>query len=40
MLAIAKHGYAVNPNPDLLKTAQERGWIIYWPASTTPHGQL
>lgn len=40
MLAIAKHGYAVNPNPDLLKMAQERGWIIYWPASTTPHGQL
>jgi len=40
MLAIAKHGYAVNPNPDLLKMAQEHGWIVYWPASTTPHGQL
>ena len=35
MLAIAKHGYAVNPNPDLEKMARERGWTIYWPASTT-----
>jgi len=40
MLAIAKHGYAVNPNPDLEKMARERGWTIYWPASATPHGQL
>lgn len=39
MLAIAKHGYAVNPNPDLEKMARERGWTVYWPASTTPHLQ-
>ena len=31
MLAIAKHAFAVNPNPDLEKTAQERGWTIYQP---------
>ncbi len=40
MLAIAKHGYAVNPNPDLEKMARERGWTIYWPASATSQGQL
>jgi HAD superfamily phosphoserine phosphatase-like hydrolase len=34
MLAMAKHGFAVNPNPDLEKTAQERGWTIYWPDFT------
>ena len=32
MLAIARHGFAVNPNPDLENTARERGWTIYWPA--------
>jgi HAD superfamily phosphoserine phosphatase-like hydrolase len=31
MLAIARHGFAVNPNPDLEKMARERGWRIYWP---------
>jgi len=31
MLAIARHGFAVNPNPDLESTAQARGWTIYWP---------
>jgi phosphoserine phosphatase len=31
MLAIAQHAFAVNTNPDLQKTAQERGWTIYWP---------
>lgn len=39
MLAIAKHGYAVNPNPDLQKMALERGWTIYWPAATALHVQ-
>lgn len=39
MLSIAKHGYAINPNPDLEKMAQERGWTIYWPASTMPQMQ-
>jgi HAD superfamily phosphoserine phosphatase-like hydrolase len=32
MLAIARHGFAVNPNPDLEQMARERGWTIYWPA--------
>jgi HAD superfamily phosphoserine phosphatase-like hydrolase len=31
MLAIAQHGFAVNPNPDLEKMAAERGWRIYRP---------
>jgi phosphoserine phosphatase len=31
MLAIARHAFAVNPNPDLENTAQERGWTIYRP---------
>jgi HAD superfamily phosphoserine phosphatase-like hydrolase len=31
MLAIAPHGFAVNPNPDLEKKAREKGWTVYWP---------
>jgi HAD superfamily phosphoserine phosphatase-like hydrolase len=31
MLAIARHGFAVNPNPDLEQMAGERSWTIYWP---------
>jgi HAD superfamily phosphoserine phosphatase-like hydrolase len=31
MLAIARHGFAVNPNPDLEKKAREKGWTVYWP---------
>jgi HAD superfamily phosphoserine phosphatase-like hydrolase len=31
MLAMAKHGVAVNPNPDLEAVARERGWLIYFP---------
>jgi phosphoserine phosphatase len=31
MLAIARHGFAVNPNPDLEQKAHEHGWTIYWP---------
>jgi len=31
MLAIARHGFAVNPNPDLEKRARENGWTVYWP---------
>lgn len=34
MLAIAKHGFAVNPNPDLEATAHQRGWTIYFPEGT------
>ena len=31
MLAMAKHGFAVNPNPDLESAARERNWTIYFP---------
>jgi phosphoserine phosphatase len=31
MLAVAKHAYAVNPNPDLEAAARQRGWTIYFP---------
>jgi HAD superfamily phosphoserine phosphatase-like hydrolase len=38
MLAIAKYGFAVNPNPDLEAAARERGWQIYFPEGTGPRG--
>ena len=31
MLAMAKHAFAVNPNPDLEVTARQRNWTIYRP---------
>jgi len=34
MLAIAKNGFAVNPNPDLETAARQRGWTIYFPDGT------
>ena len=34
MLAIAKHGFAVNPNPDLEAAARQRGWTVYFPDGT------
>lgn len=34
MLAMAKHAFAVNPNPDLERVARERGWRIYFPQAT------
>jgi HAD superfamily phosphoserine phosphatase-like hydrolase len=34
MLATAKHGFAINPNPDLEVTARQRGWTIYFPDGT------
>jgi phosphoserine phosphatase len=36
MLAMAKHSFAVNPNPDLEVVAQENGWRIYFPEGTRP----
>ena len=36
MLALATHGFAVNPNSDLEATARERGWAIYFPDGTRP----
>ena len=34
MLAMAKHGFAVNPNPDLEVTARKQGWMVYFPDGT------
>ncbi len=31
MLEMARHPFCINPNPDLAKTAEERGWPVYWP---------
>jgi phosphoserine phosphatase len=36
MLAMAKHAFAINPNPDLEITARQRGWTIYFPDGTSP----
>ncbi len=38
MLAMAKHGFAVNPNPDLEATARQRGWTVYFPDGTRSRG--
>jgi HAD superfamily phosphoserine phosphatase-like hydrolase len=35
MLAMAKHAFAVNPNPDLEATAREQGWRVYFPEGTS-----
>jgi HAD superfamily phosphoserine phosphatase-like hydrolase len=34
MLAMAKHAFAVNPNPDLAAAAQQHRWNIYFPDGT------
>jgi len=34
MLEVARHALVINPNPDLEKLAQEKGWPVYWPAGT------
>lgn len=34
MLAMAKHAFAVNPNPDLEAVAQQHRWNIYFPDGT------
>ncbi|MFZ0300033.1 MAG: haloacid dehalogenase-like hydrolase [Candidatus Sulfotelmatobacter sp.] len=34
MLAMAKHAFAVNPNPDLESSAYAQGWRIYFPEGT------
>jgi HAD superfamily phosphoserine phosphatase-like hydrolase len=39
MLKIARHAFAVNPNPDLEKMARERGWTVYWPNGTSPEAR-
>lgn len=37
MLALATHGFAINPNPDLQQMAKLRGWAVYFPDGTA-HG--
>jgi phosphoserine phosphatase len=34
MLAMARHAFAINPNPDLEALARERGWTVYFPAGS------
>jgi HAD superfamily phosphoserine phosphatase-like hydrolase len=34
LLAMAKHPFAVNPNPDLETVARQLGWSIYFPVGT------
>jgi HAD superfamily phosphoserine phosphatase-like hydrolase len=34
MLAIARHPFAIKPNPDLEAMARERGWGLYFPGTT------
>ena len=34
MLAMARYGFAVNPDVYLEKTAQRSGWTVYWPDGT------
>ncbi len=34
MLEVSRHPFAVNPNPDLEKIAEEKNWQIYWPSGT------
>jgi len=34
MLMMARHAFAVNPNPDLEAVARERRWTIYFPEGT------
>jgi len=31
MLAMAKHAFAINPNPDLEAAARQHGWVVYFP---------
>lgn len=33
MLELARHGFAINPNPDLEPMAARHGWIVYRPDS-------
>ena len=34
MLEVAKHPFAINPNPDLEAVSRQRGWTIYFPDGT------
>lgn len=34
MLEMSRHPFAINPNPDLLTMAGERGWTVFFPDGT------
>ena len=34
MLAMSKHAFAINPNPNLKEIAQANGWAVYQPETT------
>src|SRR5271165_2631794 len=36
MLAVARHPFAINPNPDLEALSRQRGWTVYFPEGTRP----
>lgn len=36
MLELARHPFAVNPNPDLHMLAKARNWTVHWPNGTHP----
>jgi phosphoserine phosphatase len=36
MLAMAKHPFAVNPNPNLREIAIAKGWTVYQPETNRP----
>lgn len=38
MLQVARIPFAVNPNPELEKIAQEKGWKTYWPTGSRTIG--
>lgn len=38
MLEIARHPYAINPNPDLKEAALARGWPVYFPNGSALSG--
>jgi HAD superfamily phosphoserine phosphatase-like hydrolase len=33
MLDIARHAFAINPNPDLEEVARSKGWTVYFPGA-------
>jgi HAD superfamily phosphoserine phosphatase-like hydrolase len=36
MLQMSRHGFAINPFPQLEETAGKNGWTVYWPDGTRP----
>jgi phosphoserine phosphatase len=39
MLAMSKHPFAINPNPDLKEIALANGWTVYQPDTKHRGGQ-